>query len=152
MSAAQSRGVVVKIFSPLAYVAVLLAAILTALLTARTLESIWGYDVPVFLFVGAELLVAGTILYIGARALLQLEGLRRPRIVDHLRRCALLYALFVPLSALLVALVDFGDPGGGGSLAIMLCFAAGYAILVDTVLLLFVVRRRSGRQRFRSHA
>ena len=151
MSATRSRTTAARILSPLLYFAVLMAAILAALIAVLTLESIWGYNVSVFLFVGTELLVAGIVLYLGGLALLQSEGSRRPGIMDHLRRCALLYALFIPLSVLLAALVDLGDPGGGGSLAVMLCFSAGYAILVDAVLLI-VARRRTGRRISRSHA
>ena len=147
MSVLPSRATTARIFSPLAYVALLLALIVAVLLTVRTLESAWGHTVPVPLYVGAELLVAGAVLYAGGWELLRLEGLQRPGILDHLRRCALLYALFVPGSVLLVALVDLGDPGGGGALATMLCFAAGYAILVDAALL-FSTRRRLDRRGF----
>ena len=131
----------VKLFSPLAYVALLLIAIIAAFLTVRTLESSVGYGVPIVLYVVAELLVAGVALYLGGRALLRLEDLGRPRLVDHLRRCAFLYSLFLPLSVLLVVFVDLSDPGGGGSLAVMLCVAAGYAILIDALLLFGVTRR-----------
>lgn len=151
MSAAQTRKIAVKIFSPLAYVSALLAAILAALLTGLTLGVVLGYVVPVILLVGAELLAAGTVLYVGGRALLRLEGLRRPGIVDHLRRCALLYALFVPLGGLLVAFADPGDPGGGGSPAIMLCVVAGYAIFIDAIIL-FKAQRRLDRRGSRSPA
>lgn len=151
MSVLPSRETAAKIFSPLAYVALLLALIIAVLLTVRALESTWGYTAPVPLYVGAELLVAGAVLYAGGWELLRLEGLQRPGILDHLRRCALLYTLFVLGSVLLVALVNLGDPGGGGALATMLCFAAGYAILVDAVLLL-AAQRRLDRQGSRSTA
>ena len=151
MSVLPSRETAARIFSPLAYVAPLLALIVAVLLTVRTLESPWGYTVPVPLYVGAELLVAGAVLCAGGWELLRSEGLQRPGILDQRRRCALLYALFVPGSVLLVALVDLGDPGGGGALATMLCFAAGYAILVHAVLL-FAARRRLDRRGFGSTA
>ena len=146
-----STRIAAKIFSPLAYVALILAAILAALFTVRTLESGLGSESPIYVYVIGELLVSGVVLYAGGSALLSLEELWRPKVLDHLRRCAFLYLVFIPLGTSLVAFVDLGDPGGGGSLAIMLCIAAGYAILVDAVLL-FVARRRSGHQRFRSHA
>ncbi len=142
MSATQSRRTAAaRIFSPFAYVAVLLAASLAAPLTVRTLKSVWGDGAPGSLCAGADLLIAGTVLYTGGLAMLRSGDLPRPGIADHLRRCAVLYASFVPGSVLLVAFANSGDPGGGGALAIMLCSAAGYAILVDAVLL-FGTRRR----------
>ena len=151
MSATQSRETAAKIFSPVAYVTLLLGVVLAVLLTARIVDFMWGDTVPASLYVGAELLVVGTVLCAGGRELLRLGGLQRPGIMDHLRRCALLYASFVPLGVLLLAFVNLNDTGGGGAIATMLCFAAGYAILVDAVLL-FVVRRRLDRQRARSTA
>ena len=135
-----------KVFSPIAYVTFLLAAVLVGLLTVRTLEVGLGPASPIFLYVIANLLAGGTVLYAGGWALLSLEELRQPTVLDHLRRCAVFYLVFVPLGVALIAFVDLGDPGGGGALATMLCVAAGYAILIDASLL-FLVRTRFDRLR-----
>ena len=139
-----------KPFSPFAYVALALAATLAALLAVRTLEFNLGDSFPISLYIVVELLVSGAVLYVGGWALLSLEELRRPRVLDHLRRCAFLYLVFVPLGILLAVFVGLDDPGGGGVLALAFCAVAGYAILIDA-LLLFIVRRRPNRLRTGSH-
>ncbi len=77
--------------------------------------------------------------------LLRLERLKRPTLLDHLRRCALLHSLVLLLCPLLVNFVDLGDFGGGGAVAIIVFMAAAYAAMVDT-LVLFITRRRFDRR------
>ncbi|HEV2093337.1 MAG TPA: hypothetical protein VGR18_09265 [Rubrobacter sp.] len=145
-----STRIAAKISSPFAYLAFLLAAMFVGLLTVRTLEAGPGPGSPIFLYIIADLLAGGTVLYAGGWALLSLEELAQPTILDHLRRCALLYLILVPLGVVLLAFANFGDPGGGGALATMLCVAAGCAIVIDASLL-FVVRRRSDGPRTGSY-
>ena len=141
----------VKISSPFAYIALFLAIAYAAGLGPDVTGLVLGPDSSVFLYVVIKALIFGVVFFLGGWVLLALERLQRPKLVDHLRRCALLYLLFAPGSVSFFLLVDLSDPGAGGSLAITLCIAAGYAIVIDALLLL-VTRRRSHRLAFGGYA
>lgn len=68
----------------------------------------------------------------------------RPNVWDHVRHCALLYACVIPLGPLMFATLSMDDPGAGGAIAILVVFTAGYAIIVNA-LMLFAKRYRSTR-------
>ena len=80
----------VKFVTPLVYTATLLLAaflvlqVILPIVYMSLLPGVWFYLAPILLLS----IVCGSASW----GLLWLEGLQRPRVIDHLRRCALLYA------------------------------------------------------------
>ena len=103
--------------------------------------------------VGILIFAVGTVALILLNTCLVLfEKLESPAILDHLRRCALLYAMLVALAYLLVTLFESqtrgGDTSGGyAGLAILFLIVAG-SITIDA-LVLYAVRKSFFRFAFR---
>jgi hypothetical protein len=93
----------------------------------------------------ASLLVIGSLVFGGCSwALVRLEGMTRPTLSDHLRRCAYIYAFVGILGALfavdLVGNLISGNPVYQVSKAAVVWAVAVYAIFVD--ILVFIRERR----------
>lgn len=145
MVSARKSRVAAKIFSPFAYAAALVPVAFVVFWLGGSISFVVGarFVPPVVYLVLAYLVVGGVIYGSLGWWLLLLEQLLRPTLGDHFRRCALLYLFVALLGPLLVIFVDIGDPGAGGSVAIIVLMAAGYAVLMDALVLLMTRLRYS---------
>jgi Trk-type K+ transport system membrane component len=88
--------------------------------------------------------IGGLIFGLLDQTLVWLERLRTPTVHDHLRHCAVLYVFMGTLSVLLVATYERLAAHGvslGYGLAVVGLSTAGYAVLIDALLLLRHRRR-----------
>lgn len=137
----------VRFAIPLIYAAIILVT--APLVLQVTLFTAYVSPLPGVSFYVAPVL-AWSILYgLVSWALLRLEGLRRPRGIDHLRRCALLYASSVVLGFLLLYTSYRGTVDVGPAFVIAAPFCIANAILMDAGVLL-LKRWRFGRVRSRN--
>ena len=101
------------------------------------------------------LVIGGLIFWAVDWALILLEGLRRHKLTDHLRRCACFYVLLVIFAALLIPeyVKAYQMPGYSPPeyQSQVLWLLTGCAILVDALLLVWR-RQRSNQTRLRNAA
>lgn len=86
----------------------------------------------------ATLIIGGAVFGLLASVLVRLERLPRPTIGDHLRHCTALYPILGTLIILLLATHENQAAHGvslGYGVAMAAFFAAGYAIVVDALIL-----------------
>ena len=72
-----------------------------------------------------------------------MEGLRYPKILDHVRYCVLLYAILALVGYFFVVLPGVED-GAGSAIAFMVFVSAGCAILINALMLAWQRRRFAG--------
>jgi hypothetical protein len=137
----------VKFAIPMIYAAIILVT--ASLVLQVTLLAVYASPLPGVSFYVAPVLAWSTLYGLVSWALLRLEGLRRPGGIDHLRRCALLYASLVVLGCLLLYTSYGGTVDVGPAFMIAAPFCIVNAILMDAGVLL-LKRWRFGRIRSRS--
>ena len=134
----------VKFVTPLVYAAILLLTafpilqVSLAVVYVSWLPGIFFYLMPVALLSAA--------LGISSWGLLLLEKLQRPRIFDHLRRCAVLYLGLAFFGFLFLNAVYEGTTGSGPSVLILALLCIVNAILADAIVLLLKRWRSSSVQ------
>jgi hypothetical protein len=142
---------VARLVAPILYAAGLVPVMIGAIMIVSYIAYGIGFDNFTTFRYNGDVAIVASILVIGGivfgflgQTLLWLERLRTPTFRDHLRRCAVLYVFMGTLSAWLVAnyedLAVHGVALGYG-LALAGLFAAGYAVLIDALLLLHRIRR-----------
>lgn len=93
----------------------------------------------------ALVLIGGPVFGLCSWGVTKLERTRQPSITDHLRHCVFLYAFVVIVGASfvmeLVGNFVSGDPMHEGPKAVIFLVAAGYAILIDALILIRQGRR-----------
>lgn len=99
----------IKVTAPLLYALCLLPALMGVILSLIFIEYSWGFNRFNTLYAngdlggGVSLLVIGGLIFVPLTlGALRLERTARPGILDHLRHCALLYAVCVLLLAVLI--------------------------------------------------
>ena len=130
-----------KLLSPLIYAISVLPAAFLVFLGIRIADFYLRLPEPIGVAVPI-MLVGGSVFGCLGWVLLRLEGLRQPKIVDHVRHCAILYALLV--LALVGALWVFSSgltPGPGAAVVFVVFVSAACAVSSDAVVLLWQRRR-----------
>jgi hypothetical protein len=137
---------VARLVNPILYAAAFVPVMIGAIAVVSLVEDRIGFDNLTTFRYNGDVAAAASILVIGGsvfgllgQSLAWLERLRTPTFRDHLRRCAVPYVFMGTLSIWLVAtyehLADHGVSLGNGP-AVVGSFTAGYAILIDALLLL----------------
>jgi hypothetical protein len=112
----------------------------------RYAEPLYRYVTPSVDEIGLALIlvIGGLAFGVAGWALMLLEGLWRPKLTDHLRRCACLYVLFAILNTVLIPETAKAYRVGGYPppelMSQVVWLLVGWAILMDALVLL-VVRR-----------
>ena len=164
----EARRQTVKILvSPFLYFAGLLPAVVGLAVVFTSIEYggfLYRYAEPLYRYddvtpsadeigLAVILVIGGLIFWAVGWALILLEGWRRPKLTDHLRRSACFYALLVILTALLVPdyVKAYQMPGYPPPefQSQVLWLLAGCAIVVDLLLLVWR-RQRTNRTYLRN--
>ncbi len=141
MIGSRAVRVFTKILSPVVYAASVVLAALFTLGAWSRISSLPDQALSLIIALAPTFLLIGGITFgVCAWGLLLLERLQRPKVLDHLRRCALLYPFVVLLGPLVFAFYD-DDPGAGYSIAFDAFIFSTYAVLVDALILLLKRRR-----------
>lgn len=141
MISSEQAGLGTKLATPVVYAIVF---VLTAFLSITVLFEYDFSSLPLIVFWALPMLLFALSFGVFGWGLLLLERLRRPTVLDHLRRCALLYVTLIPIASVLLLAIHSGNADAGYAIVLAVVLSAIYAIFVDA-LILFVARLRSGR-------
>lgn len=99
---------------------------------------------PAIVLLGLPVLLTGVAFGILGWVFVRVEGPRRPTILGHLRRCALLYATFL-LSLFVLLRASYYDMiEGPHAIFFVVALSVAYAIFADALVVL-IARGRYGR-------
>jgi hypothetical protein len=142
---------VARLVAPILYAGGFVPVMIGTIVVVSFVEVQIGFDnSTTFRYTGdvaavASILVIGSLVFgLLGQTLVLLERLRTPTFRDHLRHCAGLYLFMGALSVWLVATYEELAAHGvslGYGLAVVGFFTAGYAVLIDALLLLHHRRR-----------
>jgi hypothetical protein len=137
---------VARRIAPILYAAGFVPGMIGAIVALSFVEDRIGFDNFTTFRYNGDVAAVASILVIGGlvfglldQTLVWLERLRTPTVRDHLRHCTVLYVFMGTLSVWLVVTYENLAAHGvslGYGLAVVGFFTAGYAVLIDALLLL----------------
>lgn len=130
-----------RILAPLVYAVSILPLAFAIFIGVRFADYYLGLPMPLTLAVPILLIGIGGL---GGLAWLlsRIEGLRRPRIVDHVRHCAIPYAVLVFMLVQALRVLSDLRPGGAAAAAGSVVFISVGCAVTTNALVLFWQRRR----------
>ncbi|MGB3683796.1 MAG: hypothetical protein WA990_15060 [Rubrobacteraceae bacterium] len=132
----------VKFVTPLVYAAaILLVAVPILQVSVAIVYVSWLPGISFYLM---PILLLSTVSGLAGWGLLWLEGLNRPGIFDHIRRCSVLYTGLIFLGLLLLNAVYKGTADLGPSITTIAFLVIANAVFADAIVLLLKRRRFSG--------